>query len=400
MKKSPRLMVISQSFAPQVSGSPVLLANLLSGYEGDVSAVAGFSSSLKEDPAFKAPCPTVYFRPPRIRIAERGFHRVLPYLHWAIRLFIKRQIKRWQPDIVMLVCPNPDFLVPAYRVCKELGVPYYVHMHDLWQENYPPTDHRRALADRWEAPILGDARRVLCMTQVQADHYHEKYGRQCDVLPHTIPAADLAAAPKKMVKPGLEKRTVLFVGNVSPTMNVDSLRVLAKAADLLPDDVELLFCTPLSTAQLRDRGIESSRLVSRWVTREEVRRLLSSAHVLVSPLSHKNGAMEEVRTVFSTKLLEYLVSGRPILVFSPPTSFHTESAKQGHWGLVVDEDDATALATGIRRLLDDEQLAASVVAGALEEAQRRAATIHARRLFTWVVSDTGASRNDTAATAA
>ena len=48
--------------------------------------------------------------------------------------------------------------------------------------------------------------------------------------------------------------------------------------------------------------------------------------------------MDEVRTVFSTKILEYLVSGRPIVVFAPEGSYHAESAKKNGWGYVVTED--------------------------------------------------------------
>ena len=37
---------------------------------------------------------------------------------------------------------------------------------------------------------------------------------------------------------------------------------------------------------------------------------------------------DEVRTVFSTKLLEYLIAGRPIVVFAPHDSYHATSAQK------------------------------------------------------------------------
>ena len=151
-------------------------------------------------------------------------------------------------------------------------------------------------------------------------------------------------------------------------MNRDALAVLAQASELLPADVRLLFLTRASEAALAACGISSSRLSARCVPREEVAKALSAAHVLVAPLSHKNGGMDEVRTVFSTKLLEYLVSGRPILVFAPGDSFHAQSARTHGWGWVVDRDDPRALAAGICKLLDDESLAAGLVTAALAEA--------------------------------
>ena len=109
---------------------------------------------------------------------------------------------------------------------------------------------------------------------------------------------------------------------------------------------------------------------------------------MVAPLSHKNCAMDEVRTVFSTKLLEYLVSGRPIIVFAPEDSYHAISASKHGWGYAVTEDSPVALAAAIEKVVRDENLAARLVHGALQEARSRSATRHAGRLLEWVLSDT------------
>jgi len=149
----------------------------------------------------------------------------------------------------------------------------------------------------------------------------------------------------------------------------------------------LLFCTSFDTALLQQRGIRSSRLRAQYVSRAEVQRLQRAAHVLVAPLSHKNCSPHEVRTVFSTKLLEYLVAGRPILVFAPPGSYHAEAAQQRGWAYVVTEDTPAALAAAIVRLSTDEALAAALVRDAHREAEARRARHHARRLHEWVLAD-------------
>jgi glycosyltransferase involved in cell wall biosynthesis len=170
-------------------------------------------------------------------------------------------------------------------------------------------------------------------------------------------------------------------------MNIDALRVLAHASELLPPDVELVFCTGASASMLTQAGITSSRLRVMWLPPDRVREFQSSAHVLIAPLSHKNCASDEVRTVFSTKLLEYLISGRPIVVFAPPDSFHALSATRGKWGYVVDENNPHALAKGIMKVMQDEELAGGLVSGALREAERRASAIHAQRLYEWIGKD-------------
>jgi glycosyltransferase involved in cell wall biosynthesis len=171
-------------------------------------------------------------------------------------------------------------------------------------------------------------------------------------------------------------------------MNLNALKVLADASELLPPDYVLLFCTSMSREALGSLGIRSSRLHVQYVSRQEVQRLQGEVDVLVAPLSHKNGSPDEVRTVFSTKLLEYLIAGRPIVVFAPTGSYHATSAQKGGWGYVVTEDSPQALAAAIQRVAGDTALAASLVQGALREAHTRRASYHANRLYEWVQRDT------------
>ena len=188
-------------------------------------------------------------------------------------------------------------------------------------------------AETWEPVIFKESTRILCMTEAMQEHYEKKYGVRTELLPHSILEQDCLAAPLQIRAPLMPKPTILFVGGVSAEMNLDALKVLASASEFLPQEYELLYCTSLDLATLNRLGIQSGRLQAKYVSRQEVQRLQSEAHVLIAPLSHKNCSIHEVRTVFSTKLLEYLVSGRPIIVFAPKDSYHAESAKKKRLGL-------------------------------------------------------------------
>jgi glycosyltransferase involved in cell wall biosynthesis len=293
--------------------------------------------------------------------------------------------------VVLAAFPRADFFVAAFLAARRLGLPFYAHMHDTWLEQVPPSINMRRFAAKWEPIILKRATRVLCMTEAMQEHYRRKYGLTTYLLPHTIAARDVYNAPKHLQPPRFPKPTALFVGQVDESFNLDSLRVLAEASELLPDGYELLFCTPTDPAQVARLGIRSSRLTVKYVSRSEVKRLQGEAHVLVAPLSHKNCSIDEVRTVFSTKLLEYLISGRPILVFAPKDSYHTWSARQHGWGYVVTEDSPKVLAEAIVKIVKDRDLAAELVQKALMESQSRNARRYAECLSEWVVADTARS---------
>jgi glycosyltransferase involved in cell wall biosynthesis len=382
------LTVVSKSFAPQVSGTSILLANLLSGYPGRLSAVAGCHLYAKSDPSFLPPCPTEYLALPRILggVYDRLRIKSPATTCRALRPSVRRVLKKLGTSVVFGAYPWDDYFVATFLAARDLGLPFYAHMHDLWIENLTPGSPLARFAEKWEPIIIREARRVLSMTEAMQKYYDSKYGIQTDLLPHTIREQDylnVTARPTAMPSP-----TVLFVGGVSPPMNLDALKVLAAASELLPSGYELLFCTSMDLQALKQEGIQSSRLQARYVSRAEVQRLQSGAHVLIAPLSHKNGSIEEVRTVFSTKLCEYLVSGRPIIVFAPEDSYHTECARKNGWAYVVTEDSPAALADAVVRVVTDEDLAAGLVRSALAEARSRSARSHATRLHEWVLEDT------------
>ena len=95
--------------------------------------------------------------------------------------------------------------------------------------------------------------------------------------------------------------------------------------------------------------------------------------------------MEEVRTVFSTKLLEYLLSGRPILIFAPSFSYHAISAKKNGWAYVVDKDDPKEIVKAVELLLENDKLCRSIVIKAFEEAQRRKSSFYAHKLASLIL---------------
>jgi glycosyltransferase involved in cell wall biosynthesis len=376
-QRKTRLLVISHAFAPYASGSAVLLANLLQEYPGECMALAGFSRYMKKDANFKSPCPVVFLDPLKGKPFEMAYAKFMNNNRWYVRSFIMRHVKKFKPDAILAAFPHSTFFIAAFEAAQSMGVPFYAHMHDLWQENYPEGYYAKKLADKYEAIILKNADRVYCMTTTQADHYRVKYGISPQILPHTISEKNL----KDLVyRPVGQERKVLFAGALSDIMNTDALAVFSRSVKEVPREVTINFFTSASSEQLAQHEIDVSRINLKWVSRSELENELRTSAILFAPLSHKNCSALEVKTVFSTKLLEYLVSGRPILLFAPADSFHAISARKNNWAYVVNEDDPSALAKGINELLQSEELCKSIVQGAFKEAKERNASFFAQQL--------------------
>jgi glycosyltransferase involved in cell wall biosynthesis len=380
-----KLLVVSHAFAPYASGSAILMANLLEEFPGECRAIRGYSRYMVEDKEFSPPCPTEYIGPLKGKIFKLGYARFINSNRWYVRFRINRIVKEFKPDIILGAFPHSTFFIAAYEVAKKHSIPFYAHMHDLWQENYPDGYYAKKLADKYEETILKTAARVFCMTDTQAKHYIDKYKINPYLLPHTIPGKNLKELHYREVH-GNEYK-VMFAGGLSKVMNADALAVFSHAKKHIKQPVIFNLFTNASESDLLSYSVDVSAVNIKWVSRKEVMEEQRSSKILFAPLSHKHGSDLEVKTVFSTKLLEYLVSGRPILMFAPPDSFHSISARKNNWGLVIDNDDPELLAKGIERLLTDEVLARELVEGAFKEARERNSQRYAQQLYNYMEED-------------
>src|SRR6476659_8768216 len=108
-EKKSRLMVISLNFAPYVSGSAVLLVNLLKEYPGECLTIAGYSRYTKEDKNFAPPNKTVYLKPMKGKFFELAYARFMNSQRWYVRSFFSKQIKKFKPDAILATFPHSTF---------------------------------------------------------------------------------------------------------------------------------------------------------------------------------------------------------------------------------------------------------------------------------------------------
>jgi len=385
--KKYKLTVICKAFPPLVIGSTVLLSNLLKEYTGSVTAIAGWVYGAKESEGFLPPCSTSYIRMP-IPFLQRVYDHLNRQLLPFNRYIIKKYLKKHKPDIVLTICPGGGFFVASCLACKDLGIPFMVHMHDLWSDNLPANTKNRLFADKWEEILLHDAATVFAMTDVQKEYLDLKYNINCTLLPHTIPSTKLLT-PISFEKSKTDQtgKTIVYSGNVSDAMNLDAIRQFVKAVDYLPDNYIIKMFISWDEKICKDKQIYSSRIHYGWLPMDQVFEEVKQANAVFLPLSFKNAAMEEVRTVFATKTLDYLVSGVPIIVFSPANSFHSKSATANGWGYVIDQDDPEFLSLSIQKLVNDAELSSALVLSALKEAKMRSAAKFAHELEMQVINN-------------
>jgi glycosyltransferase involved in cell wall biosynthesis len=375
------LLICSRPFPPKIGGSSILSRNLWGVWPaGDLVVLSQMYPDENVDQKLALPdvkihyAPTWWSRFPRLRAMCAAL------LAWPIRREVIRVARQCRPRALWVNWPPTQYLLGTWLASKALKLPLYVHMHDMWGTALTsPKNMFDPLVSRLlQGRILRDARRVFAITEDASAHFRETYGTDCYVLKHCIPDADYQAGQELAYRDPVEP-VIHFAGYIFAVMNLDAVLNLVHALDLCQSEVSLDGYT-FNPEGCRSMGVQGQRVSLRTATKKEVMTAQRKSAILFLPLAFQSSNPEEIRTVFPTKLLEYFVSGRPILVHAPADSWASRSARKYGWGEVVDEPDPKRLAVAIDRLMKDEDRQKSLVAAAYEEARRRLASNVVREL--------------------
>ena len=385
MSRNPKLLMISQHFPPELSASTVLVNNILKYYTGDLAAIAGFAYN-RYVKGFIPPCETFYLKPFNNYFVKRIYYKLAPRLRFWNRAQMYRITKKIKPDIIFGNYPEIEFFVSSFEVAKKLNIPFYAYFHDLWAENMERSFDKK-MAKKWEQKIVMESKRLICCTESQQEYYKLKYGRDSDLISHSIPDEEIFE--NYVLNRKYNEGEIAFVGSLSKPMNLDILKTISKTLLQFPPEFKLCWypILPIDKNYLESIGFDLSRIDIQVIDTETMKERIKHSEFLLAPLSFRNGSKHEIETVFSNKLLIYLVSQRPILVVGPSYSNHAKCASKNGWGYVIDDDNADFLKKKIIELRGNIGTQEDLVRQAMHEARRRRSSDGASKLYKMVKTD-------------
>lgn len=284
---------------------------------------------------------------------------------------IDRTIRQYGVQRIYAHYPDAIAVTSAWQAARKYGLPLTVYFDILWEEATRGYDQQ--LAKKYERLISEYADRRFAITEFAADYLSKKHGLTWDCIPHTI---DVRQLPDGFYPVPARSRPVIhFAGTVYPKMNKDSLDRLALAVSVSKSKPILDICSRYRFE------IPSTDVQYRFLSRVELVKAQRQADILFLPQAFESTAPEMIRHNMPTKVMEYLVSGRPILVHSPADSYLTWLARQEGFALVVDQPGITALANAIDELISNTTLQATLVANALNFARKRDSSHLWRNLY-------------------
>nr|WP_291271918.1 glycosyltransferase [Geothrix sp.] len=283
-----------------------------------------------------------------------------PWLErWAVRL-----AKRLTPKLILGVYPDMHMLKAAQVAARETRTPLLVYFHDLLDEVWAHTSQSEA-ASRLQQAVFKEAASVLVTGQGMADHYQATLGLATRCLQIIYPE------PLELKPEPIMIADTVFVGGSVYDVNHLSLRRLLDASRVAR--LELVLATGAGQAYLERLGLVGKGLsIVKYADRGEYLKALQHQGVLGVCLNwpEESGTPEqELATAFPTKVIEYLVAGRPILVHCPEHYFLARFFREHQCGWVVSDRNPAILAEAIQDLTKDRAALVRLRSKALKAAK-------------------------------
>jgi len=338
--EQPRVAIIDATLTGTTSATGSLKANLLHDWGEDklLHIYRGYRGLL----AAKAKTP---------------YARVTPFT----RQRILSLLTRYAPECVLYrpVPDNPRLHRFAMDYLRQNAVPLVVWIMDDWPEHLRYQEHPELQA--WQDDLqwlLARASVRLCISQVMADAYADRYGTTFEPLANGV---DPEEWPEKRTPGAGNPFIVRYAGSLANNMTLDSVLRVAEAIELLADQgrsIRFQINTQPTwerRAGERFQQFRSCQMTTHPFSTSAYRTFLREADALLIAYNFDERSDSYVSLSLANKLPECLIAGPPLLVHGP-TRIATVSYVAEHLpGAVVSTPQADAVAAWLSGMMDSEQ---------------------------------------------
>lgn len=351
---------------PQSGGTSVIVENLAKNFPAEEMIVLG-AKTLFQKNNIERDSRLARFRYffTEMYLLGRGYR----YFIWFRKLrfaplvkHIRKIIREEKVKHVVGVYPNPFYCLAACRAARTEGVPFSSYFHNTYTENTAITDPK---AVDIQEEIFRDSKYIFVMSEGMQNFYEQKYKLDKFIpLVHTF-----ARFPDKKLRtgvPGADKKhyKLVAIGNFNES-NLDATRRLIEAIKDKPE-YSLSVYTHVPKLLLQQRGIDLTQInYMGSVSPDEIHGVLQDYDINVLTHGFAGGYGEvEYKTIFPTRTIPFLLSGKPIFAHSPRGSFLNDFIEKNDCALLVDKADKTAILEALEQLCKNVDLQEKLVSAA------------------------------------
>jgi len=388
-KEYPRVLVLAQNKIQPYTGGGVVLSNLFGEFENNkvmflhrdlvYDTRSGFNEYRLEGKWLRPVWMTMFgslvrylfylFRAPK-KAKLMDFKALLAQSGWfRYPDELDQQIRDFGPEILYAWVSDRLWAETVQKTVLRYQIPYVVHFMDNHIGLEPITPLEKALYPEFLSSLSGvasKAKALYTITNSMGQYYQSLWNRPYEVFHGVI---DVAQWP--FPSSSQDKETdldegfrMVFTGSVEQGQLI-GLEDIAQALDTLRREGRLVTLVLYLTESYANRvkpvlGRYECVIIKPHPDFPVLREVLVDADAMVLAYGFNDWVQRYYKYSFATKVVPYMLSGRPILTYGPQGIEPIDYAVKGGWSLVVTESWSqgkdNALINAIKQLMDDSDL--------------------------------------------
>ena len=324
------------------------------------------------------------------------FYPFLTYIgifHSFSRSVVSAELIKWieefNPDVVYAQVSSMETILFCKELRSRVKKPLVIHMMDDW----PTTISNKGLFKKyWKTKIdkelralLNSASILMSISDEMSKAYKTRY--HLDFIPFHNPI-DIEFWKKYQRKnyelsdsPG-----ILYAGRIGPGIQ-DSLKSIALAIQLVNTELNISMKFFLQTSE-KPLWVNEYSCVEHqgFVAYNDLPKIFSEVDFLILPYDFSEESTNFIRYSMPTKATEYMMSGTPIIIFSPQDTAIVKYAEMYHWAVIVTENKVKVLAEAIKNTIQNKQIREYITTNAKLVAEQHHGSKLITRNFQKVIS--------------
>jgi glycosyltransferase involved in cell wall biosynthesis len=281
---------------------------------------------------------------------------VLLRLPASLSLSLVKWIEDFSPDAVFSTLGNGLMLQLVCRIAKQRRLPIIPYFTDDWIEtHYEGVLFRRLLRKSmqfWMGRCLECSQVRMVVSRAMENEYRNRYSGEFVTMKYAVKATRFYALEERSNN---EPIKIVYTGGLVPGRCQPLRDIVDALVQINRDGVRAnlsIYTDPASIRQhAKDLDFSPVITVHEWIPYEELQSVFRETDVLLHVESFDSTFSAWTRYSISTKIADYLMSGRCLFAYGPAEGAALCSIQESGSGVVVTERDQGILQKKLKEIL-------------------------------------------------
>ena len=281
------------------------------------------------------------------------------YVSFRHEQVLMKQLEAIKPDVVYALLGTYWLTYIVHRVTKRLDIPLVIHLTDDFIEglykNRPGGFFLTRAAEQAVRNVTNNSSARVAISPVMASEFQKRYGQKWDWITTPISGQSRVGLEREAGRP-----LCVFAGN----LGIGRWESLRECAELLKRCGSQSGKFPrlviyASQEQIQQYGsklkVSGITEIAGWIPMKELQKIFLNADILIHVESLIEQYSRYTRYSFSTKISQYMMSGRSILAYGPKKCGSLRVIADAKAGLCISSMDEQAEQLVTHLLSDQKQ---------------------------------------------